>query len=106
VHELQPGQALIVKRNGRFILDQIDRKKRKNYTFVLSNVSIFSRGSDYDIYRERKKLGELLIPKILKTIDYDFDHTVFSFIPNTAEVAYFGMLEALEKYCNEQKARN
>lgn len=104
VHELQPGQALIVKRNGRFILDQIAEKKEKITPCSFERI-YFSRGSDYDIYRERKKLGELLIPKILKTIDYDFDHTVFSFIPNTAEVAYFGMLEALEKYCNEQKAK-
>ena len=104
VHELQPGQALIVKRDGRFMLDQIAEKKEKIAPCSFERI-YFSRGSDYDIYRERKKLGELLIPKILKTIDYDFDHTVFSFIPNTAEVAYFGMLEALEKYCNEQKAK-
>lgn len=64
----------------------------------------FSRGSDYDIYRERKRLGELLVPKIVETIGNDFDNTVFSFIPNTAEVAYFGMLEGLEKRFNQNKA--
>ncbi|HBK32574.1 MAG TPA: amidophosphoribosyltransferase, partial [Porphyromonadaceae bacterium] len=61
-------------------------------------------GSDEDIYTERNKLGELLVPKILGAIDGDLDNTVFSFIPNTAEVAYFGMLEGLESHFNRQKA--
>src|SRR5690606_41484709 len=65
----------------------------------------FSSGSDYDIYRERKKLGELLVPEIINAINDDFDNTVFSFIPNTAEVAYYGMLEGLEDHFNHKKAK-
>ena len=63
----------------------------------------FSRGSDRDIYRERKALGEHLTPAILRAVDGDLQHTVFSFIPNTAEVAYYGMVEGLDKYLTEQK---
>lgn len=65
----------------------------------------FSRGSDKDIYRERKMLGKQLVPQILKAVDFDVEHTVFSFIPNTAEVAFYGMLEGLDEYLNEQKVR-
>ncbi|MDD3787446.1 MAG: amidophosphoribosyltransferase [Petrimonas sp.] len=104
IHELQPGQALIVKKDGRISLSQIIEKKEKITPCSFERI-YFSRGSDYDIYRERKRLGELLIPKILETVDYDLDNTVFSFIPNTAEVAYFGMQEGLEKYFNQQKAK-
>ena len=63
----------------------------------------FSRGSDRDIYNERKRLGQNLIPSILQAIDYDIDHTVFSFIPNTAEVAFYGMLEGLDNYLIQSK---
>ncbi len=104
VHELEPGQALIVKKSGKISLSQIIEKKEKITPCSFERI-YFSRGSDYDIYRERKKLGELLIPKILDTIDHDFDNTVFSFIPNTAEVAFFGMMEALEKHFNKEKAQ-
>lgn len=104
VHELEPGQALIVKKNGKISLSQIIEKKEKITPCSFERI-YFSRGSDYDIYRERKKLGELLIPKILDAIDHDFDNTVFSFIPNTAEVAFFGMMEALEKHFNKEKAQ-
>jgi amidophosphoribosyltransferase len=104
VHELEPGQALIVKRNGKISLPQIIEKKEKITPCSFERI-YFSRGSDYDIYRERKKLGELLIPQILNAIDHDFDNTVFSFIPNTAEVAFFGMMEALEKHFNREKAQ-
>lgn len=103
VKELQPGEALIVKRDGTIKTSQIQEPKEEITPCSFERI-YFSRGSDYDIYRERKKLGELLIPKIVETIDGDFDNTVFSFIPNTAEVAYFGMLEGLEKYFNHQKA--
>ena len=65
----------------------------------------FSRGSDVDIYRERKLLGQKLVPSILKAVDYDIDHTVFSFIPNTAEVAFYGMLQGLDDYLNEEKVQ-
>ncbi len=104
VHELEPGQALIVKKNGKISLSQIVEKKEKITACSFERI-YFSRGSDYDIYRERKKLGELLIPQILDAIDNDFDNTVFSFIPNTAEVAFFGMMEALEKHFNRGKAQ-
>ncbi len=103
VHELQPGEAFIVKRNGTVSLHQILPKKEKITPCSFERI-YFSRGSDYDIYRERKKLGELLVPEIIKAIDDDFDNTVFSFIPNTAEVAYFGMLQGLEDHFNHKKA--
>ncbi len=101
--ELQPGEAFIVKRNGTISTTQILEPKEKITPCSFERI-YFSRGSDYDIYRERKKLGELLVPGIVEAIDNDFDNTVFSFIPNTAEVAYFGMLEGLEKHFNHNKA--
>ncbi|MEA4949542.1 MAG: amidophosphoribosyltransferase [Petrimonas sp.] len=103
VHELQPGEAFIVKRNGTITTEQILKPKEKITPCSFERI-YFSRGSDYDIYRERKRLGELLVPKIVETIDHDFENSVFSFIPNTAEVAYFGMLEGLEKHFNHNKA--
>jgi amidophosphoribosyltransferase len=104
VHELQPGEAFVVKRNGSITLHQIQEKKEKITPCSFERI-YFSRGSDYDIYRERKKLGELLVPKIIETIDDDFDNTVFSFIPNTAEVAYYGMQQGLEDHFNHKKAQ-
>ncbi len=103
IHELQPGEALVVKRNGTVSQHQILPKKEKITPCSFERI-YFSRGSDHDIYRERKKLGELLVPRIIETIDDDFDNTVFSFIPNTAEVAYFGMLQGLEDHFNHKKA--
>lgn len=103
VHELQPGEALVVKRSGKISCHQILEKKEKITPCSFERI-YFSRGSDYDIYRERKKLGELLVPRIIEAIDDDFDNTVFSFIPNTAEVAYFGMLQGLEDHFNHKKA--
>ncbi len=103
VRELQPSEAFIVKRNGTITTQQILEPKEKITPCSFERI-YFSRGSDYDIYRERKKLGELLVPEIVKTIGNDFENTVFSFIPNTAEVAYFGMLEGLEKHFNHNKA--
>ena len=103
VHELQPGEAIVVKRNGNISLHQIRKKKEKITPCSFERI-YFSRGSDYDIYRERKKLGELLVPKIIDAIDDDFDNTVFSFIPNTAEVAFFGMQQGLEDHFNHKKA--
>ena len=104
VHELQPGEAFIVKRNGTIGLHQIQQPKEKITPCSFERI-YFSRGSDYDIYRERKKLGELLVPKIIEAIDDDFDNTVFSFIPNTAEVAYYGMQQGLEDHFNHRKAQ-
>jgi len=92
-----------VKKNGTISLHQIQEKKEKITPCSFERI-YFSRGSDYDIYRERKKLGELLVPKIIESIGDDLDNTVFSFIPNTAEVAYFGMQQGLEDYFNHKKA--
>lgn len=103
VHELQPGEAFVVKRNGIISLHQIQEKKETITPCSFERI-YFSRGSDHDIYRERKKLGELLVPKIIDAIENDFENTVFSFIPNTAEVAYYGMQQGLEDYFNHQKA--
>ncbi len=101
VSEIKPGHALIVKRDG-FISEEeiIKPKERKSCSFERI---YFSRGSDKDIYKERKKLGELLIPSILESVDKDLRNTVFSFIPNTAETAFYGMVKGAEKYLNNVK---
>ena len=95
IHELKPGEALIVRRNGESHLEQIMPAQK------LSACSFeriyFSRGSDRDIYQERKRLGEQLTPAILKAIDGDVENTVFSYIPNTAEVAFYGMTDGFRK---------
>ena len=95
IHELLPGQALTVRRNGDFKLEQIMPAQK------LSACSFeriyFSRGSDRDIYQERKRLGEQLTPAILKAINGDVGNTVFSYIPNTAEVAYYGMTDGFRQ---------
>ncbi|GHT52353.1 amidophosphoribosyltransferase [Bacteroidia bacterium] len=101
VHELLPGQALIVKQDNTVSLTQI--QKPRNVKPCSFERIYFSRGSDRDIYQERKMLGRLLLNPILKAIDNDLENTVFSFIPNTAEVAFYGMMEGFEKYLNEQK---
>ena len=101
VHELQPGQAITVRQDGRISLTQILQPRQlKACTFERI---YFSRGSDRDIYRERKALGEQLTPQITRAVEGDVEHTVFSFIPNTAEVAFYGMLEGFKKQHNEQK---
>jgi amidophosphoribosyltransferase len=103
VKELQPGSALLVKRNGECSIEQIiEPKEVKKCSFERI---YFSRGSDNEIYKERKKLGEQLTEPILKAIDYDTRHTVFSFIPNTAEVAFYGMLNGFKRYLNEEKIK-
>ena len=99
--ELLPGQALLINRAGEPRTEQIaEPKKFKACSFERI---YFSRGSDQDIYNERKALGRNLTDKILKVIDNDLDHTVFSFIPNTAEVAYYGMLEGMNKHLDNEK---
>ncbi|NLI35887.1 MAG: amidophosphoribosyltransferase [Bacteroidales bacterium] len=103
IKELQPGQALLVNKYGKLHTQQIIKPKEKR---ACSFERIyFSRGGDRDIYRERKELGRKLVPNILKAIDHDIDHTVFSYIPNTAEVAYYGMLEGLDNFLNEEKVQ-
>ncbi len=101
VKELQPGECLVVNRQGDMHIEPI--LPPLNYSACSFERIYFSRGSDVDIYKERKELGRNLAPQILKSIDYDLGHTVFSFIPNTAEVAFYGMLEGLDSYLNEQK---
>lgn len=103
VNELLPGQAILVNKQGELRLSQIiEPKQKKACSFERI---YFSRGSDIDIYRERKLLGEKLVEPILKSIDNDVVHTVFSFIPNTAEVAFYGMLEGFDNYLNELKVQ-
>lgn len=101
VVELNRGEALLINKAGSIRTSQIV-PPRENKACSFERI-YFSRGSDVDIYKERKKLGENLVPPILKAIDYDLDHTVFSFIPNTAEVAFFGMEEGLNNYLNKLK---
>jgi amidophosphoribosyltransferase len=99
IQELQPGQSLIVRKNGKSHLEQILAAQK------LSACSFeriyFSRGSDRDIYNERKQLGEQLLPAIMQAIDGDVAHTVFSYIPNTAEVAFYGMTDGVRRMNHE-----
>lgn len=101
VKELKPGAALIVDRNGTSRIETI-LPQRNNSACSFERI-YFSRGSDCDIYRERKLLGEMLVEPILKAVDYDLDNTVFSFIPNTAEVAFYGLVNGIEKWLINQK---
>ena len=103
IRELQPGQALMTHKNGEIHLEQINDPKQNN---ACSFERIyFSRGSDKDIYQERKEMGRKLVDQILPAINFDLEHTVFSYIPNTAEVAFYGLLEGLDNYLNQQKAQ-
>ena len=104
INELEPGCALIVRKNGESSTERI-LEQRGNTKCSFERI-YFSRGSDRDIYKERKKLGEQLTSSILEAVDYDTEHTVFSFIPNTAEVAFYGMLGGFKRYINEQKIKS
>ncbi|MBD5226087.1 MAG: amidophosphoribosyltransferase [Bacteroidales bacterium] len=103
VRELLPGNAITVSKRGEIAISEImapGRNERCSFERIY-----FSRGSDADIYRERKELGRLLVPSVLKAVDNDIDHMVLSFIPNTAEVAFIGLVEGFENYLNELKCR-
>ena len=101
IHELDRAHALIIKKNGSSSVEPImEQLPKKACSFERI---YFSRGSDAEIYKERKKLGELIFPTVLKNIDSDIKNTVFSFIPNTAETSFFGMTEAAEEYLNKHK---
>jgi len=101
VEEIPPGYAMISKNYGEVTLEEIRKPElRKSCSFERI---YFSRGSDRDIYQERLKLGEFLTPQILKAVDYDLENTVFSFIPNTAETAFYGMIRGAEKYLEKIK---
>lgn len=102
VKELHPGEGIIINKSGQVVLEQIQTPL--NYSACSFERIYFSRGSDIDIYKERKELGRLLVEPILKNINNDLEHSVFSFIPNTAEVAFYGMLEGLENNLNKYKA--
>jgi len=101
VQELEHAHALIIKKNGTISVKQIKEqlpKKACSFERIY-----FSRGSDAEIYKERKKLGELIFPKVLEVIDNDINNTVFSFIPNTAETSFYGMVQAADNYLNKHK---
>ncbi|MDO6516046.1 amidophosphoribosyltransferase [Zobellia uliginosa] len=101
VKELDPGHAIIVKKDGTSSINEIlEPVERKACSFERI---YFSRGSDKEIYQERKKLGRLVFPQILKAIDHDIKNTVFSYIPNTAETSFFGMVREAQNYLNKRK---
>jgi amidophosphoribosyltransferase len=101
VRELPPGHALVIKKNGEVLLDRI-REKQEQKSCSFERI-YFSRGSDKEIYTERKKLGELLVPDILEAIKDEVEDTVFSFIPNTAESAFYGMVKGIEDHMAVKK---
>ena len=101
VHEIDPGSALIIKKGGDISMKQIltpIEKKACSFERIY-----FSRGSDAEIYQERKNLGKLILPSVLKAIDQDTDNTVFSYIPNTAETSFYGLVEAAQDFLNQRK---
>ncbi len=101
VQELKPGNALIIKKNGNVSQQEIITptvKKSCSFERIY-----FSRGSDAEIYQERKNLGKLILPAVLQAIDNDTDNTVFSYIPNTAETSFYGMVEAAQDFLNQRK---
>lgn len=101
IKEIPPAHALIVRKDGSFTVEKCLEEKEK---LACSFERIyFSRGTDKDIYNERKMLGNLLTEKILKSINYDYENTVFSFIPNTAETAFYGLIKGVEQYINKYK---
>jgi len=101
IKEIKPGNALIFNKDGSYgEFEIIPPKEKKSCSFERI---YFSRGTDPDIYKERKNLGRALVPQILKSIDFDLKNTVFSYIPNTAEIAYYGMIEGLEDYLSEKR---
>lgn len=101
IHELKPGEGLIMSKDGKFRTEQI--LTPKNLAACSFERVYFSRGSDKDIYQERKALGRTLVAPILKAVDGELDQTVFSYIPNTAEAAYYGLLEGFDNFLNKQK---
>ena len=101
VAELDPGHAIIIKKSGDAAVEQIlEPLERKACSFERI---YFSRGSDAEIYQERKLLGKLIMPTVLEAIDHDVSNSVFSYIPNTAETSFFGMIESVDDYLNKQK---
>ena len=101
IQELKPGHALIIKKNGS-IKETLINEPKEELKCSFERI-YFSRGSDQDIYKERKQLGKNIVPQIIDSIDNDLDNSVFSFIPNTAEVSFYGMIKGLEDHLNEEK---
>lgn len=104
VKELEPGHAIIIKKNGTITIEQIKIPAAPAAKCSFERI-YFSRGTDADIYNERKALGKLICPRVLQAIDYDIKNTVISYIPNTASVAFQGMAEAFTEYANRQKIK-
>jgi amidophosphoribosyltransferase len=102
IKELTPGHALIIKKNG--LVEEKQIKETTEATPCSFERIYFSRGTDRDIYLERKNLGDLLVDQVLNAINFDLENTVFSFIPNTAEVAFYGMIKGLERKLNDIKS--
>ncbi len=101
IQEVKPGYSVIIKKNGK-VSEKVIREPQVRRSCSFERI-YFSRGNNSDIYRERKKLGELLIPEILKSVSFDLEHTVFSYIPNTAESAFYGMIKGMEDFLIEKK---
>jgi amidophosphoribosyltransferase len=102
IKELPPGYVLIVKKNKEIILEKFVEGNHEHLACSFERI-YFSRGSDYEIYEERKQLGRLLVPQILDAVNNDLKNTVFSYIPNTAETAFMGLVEGIEKYLKQYK---
>ncbi len=101
IEEVKPGHAIVVKKNGK-VMDEEIREPVRRRSCSFERI-YFSRGSDAEIYRERKELGRLLCPSVLEAVDHDLENTVFSFIPNTAEVAFYGMIEGMAAHLQKIK---
>ena len=101
INELEPGHAYVIKRDGKSAVKKV-REPQEKLSCTFERI-YFSRGNDQDIYQERQNLGRNVVPAILKAINFDLDNTVFSFIPNTAETAFYGMIKALEDNLNDRK---
>ena len=103
IKEVPPGNALIINKAGELNIKEIIKPtERKSCSFERI---YFSRGSDADIYKERKELGKLIMPTILKEINYDINNSVFSYIPNTAETSFYGMVESVDNYLINKKTK-
>ena len=100
VKEIKPGHALVVKRNGEVLHDEVNKPVAP--THCSFERIYFSRGTDKDIYQERKNLGRSLVRRVLDSVDYDLENTVFSYIPNTAETAFFGLVEGVKDMVGER----
>ncbi|HEX3009366.1 MAG TPA: amidophosphoribosyltransferase [Bacteroidales bacterium] len=103
VKEVRPGSVVTIRKNGQ-VTEEVVREPLERKSCSFERI-YFSRGSDHDINKERRKLGELLSHQILKAVNYDLENTVFSYIPNTAETAFYGMLEGIENYLTDKKKK-